>query len=198
MVWYEIKLYRLENYSRPCLIIVYMDFCLCHKSLLNILISITVWYFVYMPVCIYVLHLLWQYLCEAYSSNIELLDKHYWKQNQERSKENPRWKVEQRHGKLQESGPNNRNTSKCPIETTHNSVKVKLRIKVMKLSESPIGWEFTVGGGLDFHLTFMRGLLHIAEYDPRIDHNTCWMTISSVLQGIPVCVAYWKVAWPSE
>ena len=34
---------------------------------------------------------------------------------------------------------------KCSMETTHNSVKAKLGIKVMKLVESLIGWEVTVG-----------------------------------------------------
>ena len=87
---------------------------------------------------------------------------------------------------------------KCSMETTHNSVKVKLGIKVMKLVESLIGREVTVGQGSECHLTFVRGLLHIAQQDPRIDHKTSWMTISSVSQGIPVWVAYWKVAWPSE
>ena len=86
----------------------------------------------------------------------------------------------------------------CSMETTHNSVKVKLGIKVMKLVESLIGREVTVGQGSECHLTFVRGLLHIAQQDPRIDHKTSWMTISSVPQGIPVWVAYWKVAWPSE
>ena len=52
---------------------------------------------------------------------------------------------------------------KCSMETTHNSVKVKLGIKVMKLVESLIGWEVTVGQGSECHLTFVRGLLHIAE-----------------------------------
>ena len=52
---------------------------------------------------------------------------------------------------------------KCSMETTHNSVKVKLGIKVMKLVESLIGWEGTVGQGSECHLTFVRGLLHIAE-----------------------------------
>ena len=52
---------------------------------------------------------------------------------------------------------------KCSMETTHNSVKVTLGIKVMKLVESLIGWEVTVGQGSECHLTFVRGLLHIAE-----------------------------------
>ena len=34
---------------------------------------------------------------------------------------------------------------KCSMETTHNSVKVNLGMKVMKLVESLIGWEVTVG-----------------------------------------------------
>ena len=52
---------------------------------------------------------------------------------------------------------------KCSMETTHTSVKVKVGIKVMKLVESLIGWEVTVGQGPEFHLTFVRGKLHIAE-----------------------------------
>ena len=42
------------------------------------------------------------------------------------------------------------------METTHNSVKVKLGIKVMKLVESLIGSEVTVGQGSECHLTFVR------------------------------------------
>ena len=52
---------------------------------------------------------------------------------------------------------------KCSMETTHKSVKVKLGIKVMKLVESLIGREVTVGQGSEYHLTFVRGLLHIAQ-----------------------------------
>ena len=40
---------------------------------------------------------------------------------------------------------------KCSMETTHNSVKVNLGIKVMKLVESLIGWEVTVGQGSECH-----------------------------------------------
>ena len=76
---------------------------------------------------------------------------------------------------------------KCSMEITHNSVKVKLGIKVMVLVESLIGWEVTVGQGTKCILTLVRGRLHIAEKDPRIDHKTSWMTISSVPQGIPHC-----------
>ena len=50
---------------------------------------------------------------------------------------------------------------KCSMETTHNSVKVKLGIKVMKLVESLVGWEITVGQGSECHLTFVRGKLHM-------------------------------------
>ena len=39
----------------------------------------------------------------------------------------------------------------------------------MKLVESLIGREVTVGQGSECHLTFVRGLLHIAQQDPRID-----------------------------
>ena len=52
---------------------------------------------------------------------------------------------------------------KCSMETTRNSVKVKVGIKVMKLVESLIGWVVTVGQGSECHLTFVRGTLHIAE-----------------------------------
>ena len=36
---------------------------------------------------------------------------------------------------------------KCSMETTHYSVKVKVGINVMKLVESLIGWEVTIGQG---------------------------------------------------
>ena len=49
------------------------------------------------------------------------------------------------------------------METTRNSVKVKVGIKVMKLVDSLIGWEVTVGQGSECHLTFVRGTLHIVE-----------------------------------
>ena len=52
---------------------------------------------------------------------------------------------------------------KCSMETTHNSVKVKLGIKVVKLAESLTGCEVTVGQGSECHLTFVRGRLHIVE-----------------------------------
>ena len=52
---------------------------------------------------------------------------------------------------------------KCSIETTHNSVEIKLGIKVIKLVASLIRLEVTVGQGSERHLTFVRGLLHIAE-----------------------------------
>ena len=53
---------------------------------------------------------------------------------------------------------------KYSIETTRNSVKAKLGFKVMKLVESIFGLEVTVtGAGSKCHLTFLRGILHIAE-----------------------------------
>ena len=52
---------------------------------------------------------------------------------------------------------------KCSMETTHNSVKVKLGINVMQLVESLIGWEVTAGQGSECHLTFVRRILYIAE-----------------------------------
>ena len=52
---------------------------------------------------------------------------------------------------------------KCSMETTRNSVKVKVGIKVMKFAESMIGLVVTVGQGSECHLTFVRGKLHIVE-----------------------------------
>ena len=49
---------------------------------------------------------------------------------------------------------------KCSMESTRNSVKVKLVIKVKKLMKSLIGWEFTVTGHeSECHLIFVRGRL---------------------------------------
>ena len=48
------------------------------------------------------------------------------------------------------------------METTRDSVKVKVAIRVMKLVESLIGWEVTVGQGSECHLTSVTGTLHIA------------------------------------
>ena len=47
---------------------------------------------------------------------------------------------------------------KCSLKLTHNSVRVKLGIKVMKLVSSLIGWEVSVGQGSE---CYMR--LFIAE-----------------------------------
>ena len=53
---------------------------------------------------------------------------------------------------------------KCSMETTRNSVKVKLGIKVMKLAKSLIGWKVIVTGKeSECHLTFVRERLHIAK-----------------------------------
>ena len=52
---------------------------------------------------------------------------------------------------------------KCSMETTRSSVKVKVGIKVMKLVESLIGWEVTVGQASECHSTLVRGKLHISE-----------------------------------
>ena len=52
-------------------------------------------------------------------------------------------------------------------------MKVKLGIKVIKLVESLIGREVTVGQGSECHLTFVRGLLHIAQQDPRQTQAIC-------------------------
>ena len=59
----------------------------------------------------------------------------------------------------------------APWKPLINPVKVKLGIMVIKLVERLIGWEVTVGHGSECHLTFVRGRLHIAEWDPRIDHK---------------------------
>ena len=45
---------------------------------------------------------------------------------------------------------------KLSMETTHNSVKVKLGRKVIELVESLIGWEVTVGQGSECHLTSVK------------------------------------------
>ena len=50
------------------------------------------------------------------------------------------------------------------METTRISLKVKFGIKVMKWVESLNGWEVTVTGqGSEYHLTFVKEILHIAE-----------------------------------
>ena len=84
----------------------------------------------------------------------------------------PKWGTEPGVRKGKRSLLASHTRCKCSMETTHNSVKVKLGIKVMKLVESLIGREVTVGQGSECHLTFVRGLLHIAQQDPRIDHKT--------------------------
>ena len=54
----------------------------------------------------------------------------------------------------------------CSMETTHNSVKFKLGIKVMKLVERVIVREVTVGQGSECHLTFVRGLPYCSTRCP--------------------------------
>ena len=80
---------------------------------------------------------------------------------------------------------------KCSMETTHNSVKFKLGIMVMKLVESLISWEVTAGQGSECHLTFVREIPVSTIKLPKWLHFMC---ISSVPQGIPVWLDYWKVA----
>ena len=51
------------------------------------------------------------------------------------------------------------------IETTRNSLKIKLGINVKKFLKSLIGWKVIVtvtGRGSECHLTFVGGRLHIA------------------------------------
>ena len=60
----------------------------------------------------------------------------------------------------------------CSIETTRNSVKVKLDINVMKLVESLIGWEVIVTGqrsGSQRHRHFV-GLFNVPVQAPTRDH----------------------------
>ena len=53
---------------------------------------------------------------------------------------------------------------KCSIEAIRNSVKVKLRIDVVKFMKSRISLEVTVTGqGSEYKLTFVKGRLHSAE-----------------------------------
>ena len=94
-----------------------------------------------------------------------------WSQQLEH-KQVPKWGTEPGVRKGKRSLLASHTRCKCSMETTHNSVKVKLGIKVMKLVESLIGREVTVGQGSECHLTFVRGLLNIAQQDPRIDHKT--------------------------
>ena len=94
-----------------------------------------------------------------------------WSQQLEHSQV-PKWGTEPGVRKGKRSLLASHTRCKCSMETTHNSEKVKLGIKVMKLVESLIGREVTVGQGSECHLTFVRGLLHIAQQDPRIDHKT--------------------------
>ena len=57
---------------------------------------------------------------------------------------------------------------KCSIETTRNSV-VKLGIKVIKLVKGLIGMAvIVVGMESECYSKFVRGRLHIAEYDTTI------------------------------
>ena len=85
-----------------------------------------------------------------------------WSQQLEH-KQVPKWGTEPGVRKGKRSLLASHTRCKCSMETTHNSVKVKFGIKVMKLVESLIGWEVTVGQGSECHLTFVRGILHIAE-----------------------------------
>ena len=112
----------------------------------------------------------------------------YCKQNGESAEGYSRLKEGKRHSKFGNIGLNNSSISKsqtgtkpcvrknkrsplachihckCSVETTRNSMKVNLGIKVMEFMKSLIGREVTVTGrGSECHLTFVRGILHIAE-----------------------------------
>ena len=101
-----------------------------------------------------------------------------------------RWKVEKRHGKSGQTGQQLENEQvpkgtelgvpkgkrplmachtrcQCSIETTSNSMKVKLGIKFMKLVKSLIDWKVTVTGrGSKCHSTFVKG---------RFAASYCWI-----------------------
>ena len=79
-----------------------------------------------------------------------------WSQQLEH-KQVPKWGTEPGVRKGKRSLLASHTRCKCSMETTHNSVKVKLGIKFMKLVESLIGREVTVGQGSECHLTFVRG-----------------------------------------
>ena len=72
---------------------------------------------------------------------------------------------------------------KCSIETTHNLVKVKLGIKVMKLVEILIGWEVIIGQGSECHLTFVRGGLHNNFLNDDFKRSTRYPCSSSLLES---------------
>ena len=104
-----------------------------------------------------------------------------YKQNRESTKGLFEVKSRLKHCKFEVSGLSNCSTSKSEIGgrnqvsrrvgvpcwhayllqmlhgTTHNSMKT------MKLVESLNGWEVIVSQGSEWHLTFVRGILHIAE-----------------------------------
>ena len=84
-----------------------------------------------------------------------------WSQQLEH-KQVPKWGTEPgvRKGKCSLLACHTR--CQCSMETTRNSVKVKVGIKVMKLVESLIGWEVTVVQGSECNLTFVRGTLQSA------------------------------------
>ena len=75
----------------------------------------------------------------------------------------PKWGTEPGVRKGKRSLLASHTRCKCSMETTHNLVEVKFGIKVMKLVESLIGREVTVGQRSECHLTFERGLFHIAQ-----------------------------------
>ena len=52
---------------------------------------------------------------------------------------------------------------KCSMESTYNSVNGNLDVKVMQLVERLIASKVTVGQGSECNLTFVRGILNIAE-----------------------------------
>ena len=76
-----------------------------------------------------------------------------WSQQLEHSQV-PKWGTEPGVRKGKRSLLASHTRCKCSMETTHNSVKVKLGIKVMKLVESLIGREVTNIGRLSKKVYF--------------------------------------------
>ena len=87
------------------------------------------------------------------------------------------------------------------METTSNSVKLKLGIKVMKLVEILIVWEGTVTGrGSECHLTFLKGRLHIKTKYPtelRFRNNSkrdFYLDVYTILNGIKFDMDHMRIS----
>ena len=60
---------------------------------------------------------------------------------------------------------------KCSMITAHNSVKVKLGIKVIELVKSHIDWEVTVTGRMSFNGSNVIVLVESHKYQNAIRHS---------------------------